>query len=87
MNRQQDCLLAVSVDESVMLMPKPTGVFAGGDTKRGASFIVWAIAEGRKMARGIDKYLHAGKSAKNAAERTTSNWVLASFNPSTYLEL
>jgi glutamate synthase (NADPH/NADH) small chain len=41
------------------------GVFAGGDTKRGASLIVWAIAEGRKMAAGIDKYLQAGKSAKS----------------------
>jgi glutamate synthase (NADPH) small chain len=40
------------------------GVFAGGDTKRGASLIVWAIAEGRKMAAGIDKYLRAGQSAK-----------------------
>ena len=40
------------------------GVFAGGDTKRGASLIVWAIAEGRKMAAGVDKYLQANKSAK-----------------------
>ena len=36
----------------------------GGDTKRGASLIVWAIAEGRKMARGIDAYLRSGKSAR-----------------------
>jgi glutamate synthase (NADPH/NADH) small chain len=42
------------------------GVFAGGDTKRGASLIVWAIAEGRKMAAGINQYLHAGKSAKKS---------------------
>lgn len=42
------------------------GVFAGGDTKRGASLIVWAIAEGRKMAAGINQYLSAGKSAKSA---------------------
>ncbi|MBI2338812.1 MAG: glutamate synthase subunit beta [Deltaproteobacteria bacterium] len=33
------------------------GVFAAGDVKRGASLIVWAIAEGRKCARGIDKFL------------------------------
>ena len=45
-------------------IPNLDGVFAGGDTKRGASLIVWAIAEGRKMAAGIDKYLRAGKSAK-----------------------
>ena len=33
------------------------GVFAGGDAKRGAPLIVWAIAEVRKIAAGIDKYL------------------------------
>ncbi len=33
------------------------GVFAAGDVSRGASLIVWAISEGRKMATGIDKYL------------------------------
>src|SRR2546425_356491 len=32
-----------------------------GDVKRGASLIVWAIAEGRKMAAGVDKYLRAGQ--------------------------
>jgi len=42
------------------------GVFAGGDTKRGASLIVWAIAEGRKLAAGVDQYLRAGHSAKKA---------------------
>jgi len=31
------------------------------------SLIVWAIAEGRKMAAGIDKYLHANRSAMKAA--------------------
>ena len=33
------------------------GVFAGGDAARGQSLVVWAIAEGRQMARGVDKYL------------------------------
>ena len=33
------------------------GVFAGGDVRRGASLIVWAIAEGRKMAASVDQYL------------------------------
>ena len=32
-------------------------VFAAGDLRRGASLIVWAIAEGRGAARAIDKYL------------------------------
>jgi glutamate synthase (NADPH/NADH) small chain len=33
------------------------GVFACGDMHRGASLVVWAIAEGRETARGIDAYL------------------------------
>ena len=56
---------AVAVDEN--FMTNLDGVFAGGDTKRGASLIVWAIAEGRKMAAGIDKYLQTNRSAKKAS--------------------
>ncbi len=33
------------------------GIFAAGDSTRGASLVVWAIAEGRQVAYGIDKYL------------------------------
>ena len=33
------------------------GVFAAGDMARGQSLVVWAIAEGREAARGIDEYL------------------------------
>jgi NADPH-dependent glutamate synthase beta chain and related oxidoreductases len=33
------------------------GVFTAGDMQRGQSLIVWAIAEGRSAARGIDLYL------------------------------
>jgi glutamate synthase (NADPH/NADH) small chain len=33
------------------------GVFTAGDMQRGQSLIVWAIAEGRSAARGIDHYL------------------------------
>ncbi len=33
------------------------GVFACGDMRRGQSLIVWAIAEGRECARGVDLYL------------------------------
>jgi glutamate synthase (NADPH/NADH) small chain len=36
---------------------KREGVFVAGDAKRGASLIVWAIAEGRKAARQADEYL------------------------------
>jgi glutamate synthase (NADPH) small chain len=33
------------------------GVFSAGDCRRGQSLIVWAIAEGRECAHGVDKYL------------------------------
>ncbi|ORM33854.1 glutamate synthase subunit beta [Williamsia sp. 1135] len=33
------------------------GVFVCGDAHRGASLVVWAIAEGRAAARGVDEFL------------------------------
>jgi glutamate synthase (NADPH/NADH) small chain len=33
------------------------GVFAAGDASRGASLVVWAIAEGRQVAERVDAYL------------------------------
>jgi glutamate synthase (NADPH/NADH) small chain len=33
------------------------GVFAAGDMARGQSLIVWAIAEGRQAAQGVDRWL------------------------------
>jgi glutamate synthase (NADPH/NADH) small chain len=38
-------------------MSSVSGVFAAGDMRRGQSLVVWAIAEGRKAARGIDEFL------------------------------
>jgi glutamate synthase (NADPH/NADH) small chain len=38
-------------------MSSVSGVFAAGDIRRGQSLVVWAIAEGRKAARGIDEFL------------------------------
>jgi glutamate synthase (NADPH/NADH) small chain len=38
-------------------MTNVPGVFTAGDMQRGQSLIVWAIAEGRSAARGIDHYL------------------------------
>ncbi|HXY40266.1 MAG TPA: glutamate synthase subunit beta [Vicinamibacteria bacterium] len=35
------------------------GVFAAGDMRRGQSLVVWAIAEGRLAAQGVDRYLKA----------------------------
>lgn len=34
-----------------------TKVFAAGDARRGQSLIVWAIAEGRSVARAVDEFL------------------------------
>ncbi|MBA4180519.1 MAG: glutamate synthase [Anaerolinea sp.] len=45
----------VKADESKMT--SIDGVFTAGDMTRGQSLIVWAIAEGRAAARGIDRYL------------------------------
>jgi glutamate synthase (NADPH/NADH) small chain len=33
------------------------GVFAAGDVRRGQSLVVWAIHEGREVAREVDRYL------------------------------
>jgi glutamate synthase (NADPH/NADH) small chain len=38
-------------------MTSVPGVFAAGDMQRGQSLIVWAIAEGRSAARGVDRFL------------------------------
>jgi glutamate synthase (NADPH/NADH) small chain len=45
----------VAADENYM--SSVPGVFAAGDMRRGQSLVVWAIAEGRKAARGMDLYL------------------------------
>ncbi len=38
------------------------GVFAAGDCSRGQSLVVWAIHEGRRAAREVDRYLMAGET-------------------------
>ncbi len=45
----------VAIDEDEMT--SVTKVFAAGDMTRGQSLVVWAIADGRRAARGVDKYL------------------------------
>jgi NADPH-dependent glutamate synthase beta chain and related oxidoreductases len=44
------------------LMTTVPGIFAAGDCSRGQSLVVWAIDEGRRAARGADKYLMFGES-------------------------
>jgi glutamate synthase (NADPH/NADH) small chain len=38
-------------------MTSCAGVFAAGDARRGQSLVVWAIAEGREVARCVDQWL------------------------------
>ena len=38
-------------------MTSVDGIFAAGDMRRGQSLVVWAIAEGRKAAAAVDRYL------------------------------
>jgi glutamate synthase (NADPH) small chain len=39
------------------------GLFAAGDAARGASLVVWAIAEGRKIADAVDAYVRRCSAA------------------------
>ncbi|CAM5344415.1 glutamate synthase (NADPH) OS=Streptomyces cyaneofuscatus OX=66883 GN=G3I52_14720 PE=4 SV=1 [Streptomyces cyaneofuscatus] len=51
------------------------GVYVAGDAGRGQSLIVWAIAEGRSAARGVDRFL-TGTSALPAPIRPTDRSLL-----------
>jgi glutamate synthase (NADPH) small chain len=46
-----------NVEANGDFMSSVPGVFAAGDIRRGQSLVVWAIAEGRKAAESMDKYL------------------------------
>ena len=62
------CDLGVKLDErgnvwtDAEKMTNVPGVFAAGDMSRGQSLVVWAIHEGRKAARGVDRYLMYGET-------------------------
>ena len=49
-----------NIETDANYMSSVFGVFAAGDMRRGQSLVVWAISEGRKAARGIDKFLMGG---------------------------
>ena len=46
-----------NVEAGASFQTSVEGVFAAGDMRRGQSLVVWAIAEGRRAARGVDEYL------------------------------
>ena len=54
--------------------PTSTGVFVAGDMHRGASLIVWAIAEGRAAAAAIHDYLGGTASCRPRYARRRSRW-------------
>jgi len=54
----------VATDENCMSSVQ--GVFAAGDMRRGQSLVVWAIAEGRKAAACVDRYLREASNIKEA---------------------
>jgi glutamate synthase (NADPH/NADH) small chain len=52
------------------------GVFVAGDAGRGQSLIVWAIAEGRSAAAGVDKYLEGETQLPAPIEPTDRSLVV-----------
>jgi glutamate synthase (NADPH/NADH) small chain len=44
-----------------------SGVFAAGDSARGQSLVVWAIADGRRVAAGVDAWLRQAPMMARAA--------------------
>ncbi len=47
-------------------MTSEPGIFTAGDMQRGQSLIVWAIADGRSVARAVDTYLMGESRAPGA---------------------
>jgi len=46
-----------NIQTDANFMSAVPGVFAAGDTVRGASLVVWAISQGRQAAQAVDVYL------------------------------
>lgn len=60
----------IKTDENKMTTQP--GIFAAGDASRGQSLVVWALAEGREAARGVDLYL-MGETALPRSVSTVTN--------------
>ena len=52
-------------------MTSVAGVFAAGDASRGQSLVVWALAEGREAARGVDLFLMGDTSLPRSVSTAT----------------
>src|SRR5581483_5001355 len=60
----------LATDENSMTSVQ--GVFAAGDMRRGQSLVVWAIAEGRRAAQNIDRYLREQSGTSKTQSTVTS---------------
>jgi glutamate synthase (NADPH/NADH) small chain len=58
----------VRIDRETGRTSRP-GVFAGGDVVNGADLVVTAMADGRRAAAAINRYLAAGQAPRPAAAR------------------
>jgi len=60
------------------LMTSVHGIFAAGDAHLGPSLVVWAIAEGRDVARSIDRFLTGRTSLPRSARSPNAAFALRS---------
>ncbi len=51
-----------NIERDASFQTSVPGVFVAGDAGRGQSLIVWAIAEGRSAAHGVDAYLNGSST-------------------------
>lgn len=66
-----------NVETSADYQSSVPGVFAAGDMRRGQSLVVWAIAEGRKAAGAVDKFLSRVVPPAHAKSKSKRDLALA----------
>jgi glutamate synthase (NADPH/NADH) small chain len=76
LNLKLDARGNVAADDN--FMTSVSGVFAAGDMRRGQSLVVWAIAEGRKAAAGIDRYLKETSLGQPVSQASTGTHAVLS---------
>ncbi len=67
--KERDVMFSIHAGDNFMTTVK--GVFAAGDSRRGASLVVWAIWEGREVARCIDQYLMGSTELPSSPQADT----------------
>jgi glutamate synthase (NADPH/NADH) small chain len=66
-----------NIETGADYMSSVAGVFVAGDMRRGQSLVVWAIAEGRKAAASIDKFLSRAAPPAPARSKLKRDLALA----------